>query len=220
MERVLTASVPLPPTRELRTGAVLFFRPMNTIKKICGIGAICGYFFASSLLAVTPTPTPTATPTPYPSTLVDQQKQPSRYLAFVIAPGLNVPAFILVDEHGNPVSLGGGGSGGLTNTELRASAVPVSGPLTDTQLRATPVPVAQTGAQYTIAITVATTGATIAAGKHHIEFILSPDFAGTIGGAAISGSLGIYDPGPLPVGSTFAALVYTISAGNATITTW
>ncbi len=32
-------------------------------------------------------------------------------------------------------------TGGLTDTELRATAVPVSGPLTDTQLRATPVPV-------------------------------------------------------------------------------
>lgn len=36
----------------------------------------------------------------------------------------------------------GGGSGGLTNTELRATPVPVSGPLTDTQLRASAVPVA------------------------------------------------------------------------------
>lgn len=32
-------------------------------------------------------------------------------------------------------------TGGLTDTELRATAVPVSGPLTDTQLRATAVPV-------------------------------------------------------------------------------
>lgn len=32
-------------------------------------------------------------------------------------------------------------SGPLTDTQLRAAAVPVSGPLTDTQLRATPVPV-------------------------------------------------------------------------------
>ena len=31
--------------------------------------------------------------------------------------------------------------GPLTNTELRAAAVPVSGPLTDAQLRATPIPV-------------------------------------------------------------------------------
>lgn len=33
---------------------------------------------------------------------------------------------------------------GLTDTELRATPVPVSGPLTDTQLRATPVPVSGT----------------------------------------------------------------------------
>lgn len=49
------------------------------------------------------------------------------------------------------VGVGGGGSGGgLTDTELRATPVPVSGtvtatgPLTDTQLRATPVPVSGT----------------------------------------------------------------------------
>jgi hypothetical protein len=36
---------------------------------------------------------------------------------------------------------GGGGGDGLTNTQLRASPVPVSGPLTDAQLRATPVPI-------------------------------------------------------------------------------
>jgi hypothetical protein len=38
-----------------------------------------------------------------------------------------------------PVVLPAGGSG-LTDTELRATPVPVTGPLTDTQLRATPVP--------------------------------------------------------------------------------
>lgn len=36
------------------------------------------------------------------------------------------------------------GSGGLTDTQLRASPVPVSGPLTDTQLRAAAVPVSAT----------------------------------------------------------------------------
>lgn len=36
------------------------------------------------------------------------------------------------------------GAGGLTDTQLRATPVPVSGPLTDTQLRATPVPVSGT----------------------------------------------------------------------------
>lgn len=40
---------------------------------------------------------------------------------------------------------------GLTDTELRASPVPVSGPLTDTQLRATPVPVSGTVAVSAIA---------------------------------------------------------------------
>ncbi|AXF52935.1 MAG: hypothetical protein [Caudoviricetes sp.] len=36
---------------------------------------------------------------------------------------------------------GSGGGGGLTNTELRASPVPVSGPLTDAQLRASGIAV-------------------------------------------------------------------------------
>ena len=36
---------------------------------------------------------------------------------------------------------GSEGSGGLTDEELRATAVPVSGPLTDTQIRATALPV-------------------------------------------------------------------------------
>lgn len=38
-----------------------------------------------------------------------------------------------------PISGGSGGSSGLTDAQLRASAVPVSGPLTDTQLRASAV---------------------------------------------------------------------------------
>jgi hypothetical protein len=44
---------------------------------------------------------------------------------------------ITVDTAGGPLSV----SGPLTDTQLRATAVPVSGPLTDTQLRATAVPV-------------------------------------------------------------------------------
>lgn len=46
-------------------------------------------------------------------------------------------------------------SGPLTDTQLRATAVPVSGPLTDTQLRATAVPVSgpATSAQLTTALT-------------------------------------------------------------------
>ena len=50
------------------------------------------------------------------------------------------------NDAGNPIPVSdAGGSltvdGPLTDTELRATAVPVSGPLTDTQLRATAVPV-------------------------------------------------------------------------------
>lgn len=81
--------------------------------------------------------------------------------------------------------------------------------------------VAITGSQYTIAIASATTNGTVAAGKHHVEFILSSNFAGTIGGVTIDPAvLAVYNPGDAPVGSTFAALSYTISAGSATITTW
>jgi hypothetical protein len=42
-----------------------------------------------------------------------------------------------VDDGGGSITV----DGPLTNTELRATAVPVSGPLTDTQLRATAIPV-------------------------------------------------------------------------------
>lgn len=64
--------------------------------------------------------------------------------------GLGGAAF---DATGNlKVVVSGGASSGLTNTELRATPVPVSGtvstglsqPLTDTQLRATPVPMSGT----------------------------------------------------------------------------
>lgn len=47
-----------------------------------------------------------------------------------------------------PIAGGSGGSsGGLTDTQLRATPVPVSGPLTDAQLRNTAVPVSDTTQQ-------------------------------------------------------------------------
>lgn len=57
-----------------------------------------------------------------------------------------------IQDGGNSITVDGSVSitgsvsvtGPLTDTQLRASAVPVSGPLTDTQLRATPVPVSGT----------------------------------------------------------------------------
>ena len=61
-------------------------------------------------------------------------------------------------------------TGPLTDTELRATPVPVSGPLTDTELRATPVPISGTvsvGAASAIAtvtsVSVSTTVATLSA---------------------------------------------------------
>jgi hypothetical protein len=49
------------------------------------------------------------------------------------------PTTLQTDVNGRLIT-----TGGLTDTQLRASAVPVSGPLTDTQLRATAVPVSGT----------------------------------------------------------------------------
>lgn len=45
---------------------------------------------------------------------------------------------VIVDTAGNPVTISGGGgtTGGLTDTQLRAAPVPVLGPLTDAQIRA------------------------------------------------------------------------------------
>jgi hypothetical protein len=53
------------------------------------------------------------------------------------------PVVIASDQSAVPVS-GTVSTGGLTDTELRATPVPVSGPLTDAQLRAAPVPVSGT----------------------------------------------------------------------------
>jgi hypothetical protein len=86
--------------------------------------------------------------------LTDIAVPPGTFVAVPNPGGVNVDyAAILESGTGNlsawtgtgqlmAVGGGGGGSaGGLTDTQLRASAVPVSGPLTDTQLRASSVPV-------------------------------------------------------------------------------
>lgn len=54
------------------------------------------------------------------------------------------PVVIASDQSAVPVSGTVTATGPLTDTQLRATPVPVSGPLTDTQLRATPVPVSGT----------------------------------------------------------------------------
>lgn len=73
----------------------------------------------------------------------------------------NFPAVQPVSDNGGSLTV----DGPLTDTELRATAVPVSGPLTDAQLRATPVPVTEGGAaSATVSrVAVSTTVATLAA---------------------------------------------------------
>lgn len=67
--------------------------------------------------------------------------------------------------------------------------------------------------------TVSSSGS-VAAGKRYIEFVFSPDFAGTIGGVAWAGATDTEYSLPLLQGAiTYPALAYTISAGSARLTT-
>lgn len=76
----------------------------------------------------------------------------------------------------NPLPISGGSGGGtnnngLTDTQLRASAVPVSGPLTDTQLRATEVPVADSVQRTAIGAPADTSAASDTASGSVIAFL-------------------------------------------------
>jgi hypothetical protein len=120
-------------------------------------------------------------------------------------------------------------TGPLTDTQLRATAVPVSGtfwqatqpvsgtvtatgPLTDTQLRATAVPVSL-GAQRTPTIVAHTTDGTVAAGCRSLVFIASSDYAGTIlTNFTLPAGAGLTVP--VPTGDTLAAVAYTVTAGT------
>lgn len=77
---------------------------------------------------------------------------PSKALVVAGYDGTNTQV-IVTDSAGRP-QVGVNGTvtvtGALTDTQLRATAVPVSGPLTDTQLRATAVPVADGGGSLTV----------------------------------------------------------------------
>lgn len=76
-----------------------------------------------------------------------------------------------------------------------------------------------TGAQLTPVTTTVTTGATVAAGKFSVEFVFSSDFAGTILGIAWAGTADAVKSFEAPPGRTLGAIVYTISAGSARLTT-
>jgi hypothetical protein len=74
--------------------------------------------------------------------------------------------------------------------------------------------------QRTPAITSVNASGSVAAGKRFIEFMLSADFAGTIGGVTFAGTTD-YSVGPFiaPVADTLGAIAYTISAGSMRILT-
>lgn len=97
-------------------------------------------------------------------------------------------------------------TGGLTDTQLRATAVPVSGPLTDTQLRATAVPVSGT-----VAITAAqlpsTLGIKTAANSISIAPASDASFAVT----------GTFFQATQPVSGTFWQATQPVS-GTVTVT--
>lgn len=73
------------------------------------------------------------------------------------------------------------------------------------------------GVQRTITSTVATTGATIAAGAKSVSFTFSSDYAGAVNGATIdptvTASKSFNAPGP----DTLPAIVYTCTAGSVTV---
>ncbi len=71
---------------------------------------------------------------------------------------------------------------GLTDTELRATPVPVSGPLTDAQLRASPVPVSEGGVtSATVSrVPVSTTVTTLAASNASRRRLIIHNETGTL----------------------------------------
>lgn len=78
-------------------------------------------------------------------------------------------------------------TGGLTNTELRASAVPVSGPVTDAQLRATPVVTTTPAITATTLLNavIATGAGTAVAGTQRATFQLFGTVSTSTGSATV-----------------------------------
>jgi hypothetical protein len=157
--------------------------------------------------------------------------------------GVETQAVVVVDPTGVPVSPL---AQGLTDTQLRATAVPVSGPLTNTQLRAAAVPVSaaalplpsgaakedkqDTGntslaaiasaiasVHRTASASVATSNGSVA-GVQSVQFIPSADFTGTLLGQA-------WPSTNAPVGfsvngaDNLDTIAYTITTGSILIYT-
>lgn len=77
------------------------------------------------------------------------------------------------------------------------------------------------GSVRSINVSTVTTSGSVGAGKKYIGFIFSSDFAGTIDGETFSGANDAsYSLPILPGADIYSSLTYTITAGNARITTF
>lgn len=91
--------------------------------------------------------------------------------------------------------------------------------LTDTQLRATAVPVSLPATARTPAVSLVTTNGTVASGKKIVDFIFSSDFTGTVLTVAFTGAADSVISFEAPPGDTLAAIAYTVTAGSIRIVT-
>lgn len=99
-----------------------------------------------------------------------------------------------------------------------SGTVPSTTGLTDTQLRASPVPVSlPAGTVRTFSLTAATGNGSVSAGAKSVAFSSSSDFSGTIAGAAFGAS---QTTGASADGAdTIGAIAYTRAAGTLYIAT-
>lgn len=106
----------------------------------------------------------------------------------------------------------------VLSVDDNSGSLTVDGPITDTQLRASPVPVSLPATARTPASSIVAVSGTVTAGKQSVQFIPSNDFTGTLLGAAwpgINGDVGFSVTSP----ETLAAIAYTVVTGSLTILT-
>lgn len=105
-------------------------------------------------------------------------------------------------------------------TDGAGNVLPISGGgaftgLTDTQLRATPVPVSFSGSVKTPGLLVATAAGSVAAGAVEVSFLVTSATPVTVLGASLA--QGEYVNYKAPVGSTLAAIAYDATGGTLKI---
>lgn len=123
----------------------------------------------------------------------------SAQYAYIIPDALDTEQALLYKIAYNGTTGGGGGSGGLTDAQLRASAVPVSLPTGST----------------TESATAEVASGSVAAGALNVTFLASSDFAGTILG--ITFAAGATLTRTAPPGKTLGSIAFTRSAGTLNI---